>query len=314
MAIRIPITQNPVSCLPGIDFDNIPFGKYFTDHMFIADYDGQDWVDARIVPLEHMAIHPANMTFHYGQAIFEGMKATINGEGTPLLFRPELHIERFNASATRMCMPEIPDELFLESIRQLVYLEKAFIPSSEGSALYIRPFMIAMDDHIGVAASKTYRYIVICLPVGPYYPTPIKLLAQTDYVRAVKGGVGEAKTAGNYAASLMPAQTARALGYHQMLWLDAVEHKFIQEVGTMNIFFVMGKSIVTPETDGCILKGITRATIIDILLDKGYHVDERPVTINEIVEAYRSGDLIEVFGSGTAAVVSHVELISFHDV
>jgi len=311
MSYNITINKTNKSNLPNIDFNNIPFGKYFSDHMFIADFDGNEWINPRIEPLAPMAVHPANMTFHYGQAIFEGMKASINGEGTPLLFRPELHIERLNHSARRLCMPELPADLFIESLHALIALDRDFIPPIEGSALYLRPFMIAMDDHIGVRSSITFRYIVLCLPVGPYYSTPIKLLAQTEYFRAVKGGTGSAKAAGNYAASLMPAKVARDHGYHQMLWLDAIEHKYIQEVGTMNIFFVIDGKIITPNLDGSILNGITRRTIMDILEAKGYEVEDRPVTIYEILEAYENGKLTEAFGSGTAAVISRVELITF---
>ena len=296
-----------------VDFNNIPFGKIFTDHMFICDFDGAQWIDPRIVPLEEMPVHPGNLAWHYGQSIFEGMKATINAEGTPLLFRPEKHVDRLNASAERMCMPTIPGEIFLDGLKKLILVDKNWIPPQEGSALYIRPFMIAMDSSIGVRPSLTYRFIIICLPVGPYYSKPVRLKAAEKYVRAVKGGVGEAKTAGNYAASLLPARIAQSEGYDQMMWLDPFEFKYIQEVGTMNIFFVIGDEIITPATDGAILKGITRMTALDVFRSEGKKVSERPLTIDEVVDAYHKGTLKEVFGTGTAAVVAKVAAIKYKD-
>jgi branched-chain amino acid aminotransferase len=253
------------------------------------------------------------MTLHYGQAIFEGMKAGISEHGVPLLFRPEMHAERINASANRMSMPEIPKELFVKAVKAMVSVEKEWIPRKVGSALYIRPFMIAMDDFVGVAQSAAYRFIIITLPVGPYYNKPVKLLADEKYVRAAKGGTGEAKAAGNYAGSLLPARMAREKGFDQVLWLDARYRKFLQEVGTMNIFFVIGDKIITPLTDGAILKGITRDSIITILQEKGFHVEERPITIDELIDAYDQGLLKEVFGTGTAAVVSVVSLIAYKE-
>ncbi len=313
MKYPISLTRTKTSRINEVDFDHLPFGTVFTDHMFVSDYKDGTWQDHRIVPLEPMPIHPANMTLHYGQAIFEGMKAGCNEEGTPLLFRPDMHVDRINESARRMSMPEIPGELFYEAVKAIVSIEKDWIPTKVGSALYIRPFMIAMDDHVGVAQSATYRFIIITLPVGPYYSKPVKLLADEKYVRAAKGGTGEAKAAGNYAGSLLPARLAREKGFDQVLWLDARYRKFLQEVGTMNIFFVIGDKVVTPITDGAILKGITRDSIITILEEKGYEVEVRPITIDELLDAYDSGILKEVFGTGTAAVVSVVSLIAYKD-
>jgi len=311
MSLKINIERTKESRLSELDFDNIPFGKIFTDHMFVVDYVDGAWVNPHICPLQAIPTHPGNLAWHYGQAIFEGMKATIAPDGTPLLFRAEKHIERLNASAYRMCMPELPEELFLDAVSKMVYLEKDWIPPQEGSALYIRPMMYATDESIGVRASATYKFIIVCLPVGPYYSKPVKLKAAEKYVRAVKGGVGEAKTAGNYAASLLPARIAQSEGYDQMMWLDAHEFKYIQEVGTMNIFFVIGDEIITPATDGAILKGITRMCIIDLLKAEGKTVVERPITIDEVVAAYEAGQLKEVFGSGTAAVVAPVSHIKY---
>jgi len=297
-----------------VDFHNLPFGKIITDHMFEIDFDGKQWVNPRISPVETMSIHPMNMALHYGQSIFEGMKASRSKDGTPLLFRPELHAKRMNASAKRMCMPEIPEDLFVEAIHAIVGLEQEWIPKIEGSALYIRPLMFATDEMVGVKASDTYKLLIICLPVGPYYPKPIKLLVEHHYIRAAPGGVGEAKTAGNYAAALYPSKLAREKGYDQILWLDAIEHKFVQEVGTMNIFFVFKNEIVTPATSGTILKGITRASALEILRGNGLVVNERDLSIDEILTRYQAGDLVEVFGTGTAALVANVEEIKYDDI
>jgi len=314
MKYNIQVTKVEKSRLPEIDFATIPFGKTFSDHMFIADYRDGEWQDARIIPFGNFEMHPAAMALHYGQAIFEGMKASVSHDGKPLFFRPEKHVTRINASATRLCMPTLPEELFLDAVHQLVGLDAAWIPPTEGSALYIRPYMFATDEFIGVKPSQTYKFVIFTGPVGPYYARPVSLIAETEYVRASQGGTGEAKCAGNYAASLLPAKKANDAGYDQVLWLDAKEYKYIQEVGTMNIFFVIDGKVVTPATDGNILRGITRESIIAILRDKGFDVTERPITIDEIVEAHQKGQLQEVFGTGTAAVVAKVNKIKYNDI
>lgn len=312
MELKITLTDR--SRVSEVDFQNIPFGKICSDHMFTADYIDGQWTNYEIRPVDTLELHPATMALHYGQSIFEGMKASLSQEGVPLLFRPELHADRLNASAERMCMPSFPEEDFVEIIRKLVAIDKAWIPTVRGSTLYIRPFMFATDHHIGVRASHTYKFIVITLPAGPYYDRPVSLLAETEYVRAVMGGVGEAKCAGNYAASLYPAQLAREKGFDQVLWLNAIEYKYVQEVGTMNIFFVIDGKVITPSTIGTILKGITRESIIRILRDEGVEVIERRITIDEVVEAYRNGSLTEVFGTGTAALVANVSRIQYQDI
>ena len=299
------------SRVANVDFHNLPFGKIISDHMFEIDYDGKQWVNPRISPVEKMSIHPMNMALHYGQSIFEGMKASRSKDGTPLLFRPELHAKRMNASAVRMCMPEIPEDIFVEAIHAIVGIDQEWIPKIEGSAMYIRPLMFATEEMVGVKASDTYKFMIICLPVGPYYPKPIKLLVEPHYIRAAQGGVGEAKTAGNYAAALYPSKLAREQGYDQVLWLDAVHHKFVQEVGTMNIFFVFNNEIVTPATSGTILKGITRASTLEILRGNGHTVNERDLSIDEVLSRYQAGELIEVFGTGTAALIANVEEIKY---
>ncbi len=313
MEYKIHVTPVDESRISTIDFNDIPFGRIFSDHMFVADYIDGRWINCEIKPLANLSVHPGNMAWHYGQSIFEGMKATRDQDGTPLLFRPAMHAKRINQSAVRMCMPEIPETLFVEAVSSLVAIEKNWIPPQEGSALYIRPFMFATDNNIGVRPSNTYKFIVLTMPVGPYYAQPVKLKADDYYIRAAKGGVGEAKTSGNYAASLYPAMRAKEEGYDQVMWLDAREHIYIQEVGTMNIFFVIGDKIITPPTDGTILRGITRDSIMTILRKEGRAVEERPITITEVIDQYKRGNLKEVFGSGTAAVVAMVEEIKYND-
>jgi branched-chain amino acid aminotransferase len=311
MSTNIKITRTTKSRLPEVDFNYLPFGKVFTDHMFIADYIGGQWVNPRIEPFGPVYMHPASMVLHYSQTIFEGMKAGRNYDGQPMLFRLDKHVERINASARRMCMPEIPGDLFKDAIRTQVALEADWIPSMEDSSLYIRPFMYATDEFIGVRPSETYRFVIFTCPTGPYYDKPVRLLAETSYIRAAQGGTGEAKTGGNYAASLLPATLAVQQGFDQVMWLEGPEFKNVQESGTMNIFFVIDGKLITPGTDGTILRGITRDSIIQLMRAKGYSVEERRITIDEIVAAHKAGKLQECFGAGTAAVVSHVSEISY---
>ncbi len=313
MKYPIKVTKTTISRLDTVDFSNIPFGKVFSDHMFTADYRDGEWSNFQIVPFGHFMIHPACMGLHYGQSIFEGMKASRTQDGTPFLFRPEQHAKRLNISAARMCMPDFPEDLFLYAIQKLVQMDQEWIPKDEGSALYIRPLMFANGEFFGVRPSDTYKMIIFTGPVGPYYPKPVSLIAEEKYVRAAMGGAGEAKAAGNYGAALLPAKLAQEQGYDQVLWLDAKEFKYAQEVGTMNIFFVIDGKIMTPATLGTILKGITRESILEMLKDKGYEIEERRISIDEIVDAYKSGKLQEAFGSGTAAVVSHVDKIKYGD-
>jgi branched-chain amino acid aminotransferase len=304
------VSQSKVS---EVDFNNLKFGTVFTDHMLEVDYVNGKWQTPVIRPFEKLQIHPGNAALHYGQSIFEGMKATRNKEGNPLLFRVDKHIDRLNESARRMCMPELPQEIFEEGLRTLIYLEKAWIPPMDGSALYIRPFMFAIDEFLGVRPSETYKFMILLLPVGPYYSAPVKLKAEETYVRATYGGVGEAKTAGNYAASLYPAKLAQQEGYDQVMWLDGKEFKYVQEVGTMNLFFVIDGKILTPETDGAILKGITRDTAIQLFRQNGYEVEVRKITIEEIMKAGQNGSLSEIFGAGTAAVVAKVKELRYKE-
>lgn len=332
--MKITITKTKKSNLESIDFDNIPLGRTFTDHMFICDYTDGQWHNPRVEPLELIPTHPAAMALHYGQAIFEGMKATVvknnafakssqrdsrpEGEqsgkansGTPLLFRPYQNASRLNASASRMGMPELPEEIFVEGLKALVNQEKGWIPPVDGSALYLRPFMYADEPFIGMRAATSFKFIIIASPAGPFFSKPIKLWAEKEYIRAASGGTGEAKAAGNYAAAIRPTEIAKAKGYDQVLWLDAHQHKYIQEVGTMNIFFKIDGQFITPELDGSVLHGITRKSVIDVLRHKGYNVTERKITLQEIADASRSGSLEEAFGTGTAVGIAYIQEIGW---
>ncbi|MEW7290349.1 branched-chain amino acid aminotransferase [Aquimarina sp. 2304DJ70-9] len=313
MEPEIKITRTSNSGLKDIDFDNIPLGRTFTDHMFICEYENGAWQNPRIEPLELIPTHPAAMALHYGQAIFEGMKATVGQDKTPLLFRPEENAKRFNHSAARMGMPSVPEELFVEAVKQIVGVEHNWIPPQEGSALYLRPFMYADEPFIGMRAATSYKFIVICSPAGPFFTKKIRLYAETEYIRAADGGTGEAKAAGNYAAAILPTEKAKAKGYDQVLWLDANEHKYVQEVGTMNIFFKVAGKFITPSTSGSILKGITRDSVITLLKDKGFEVEERPITIDEVIQFSKEGILEEAFGTGTAVAIAMVEAIGYKD-
>ncbi|MGL2966496.1 branched-chain amino acid aminotransferase [Flavobacterium sp. XGLA_31] len=293
--------------------NNIVMGTQFTDHMFVCDYQNGEWSNARIEPLALIPTHPAAMALHYGQAIFEGMKATLGKDGTPLLFRPYENAKRLNHSADRMGMPSFPEDLFVEALKQFTALEKDWIPTQEGSALYLRPFMYADEPFIGMRAATSFKFIVMGSPAGPFFSRKIRLYAEKKYVRAVNGGTGEAKAAGNYAGAIRPTEYAKAKGYDQVLWLDAQNFEEIQEVGTMNIFFKIGGKFITPNLSGSILAGITRMSVIDVLRDKGFEVTERPITISEIMEADKNGTLEEAFGAGTAVGIAMIEEIGNND-
>ncbi|MFN7776708.1 branched-chain amino acid aminotransferase [Flavobacterium sp.] len=313
MTQEIKITKVAQSQAAGVDFHNIVMGTRFSDHMFICDYENGAWHNPRIEPLALIPTHPAAMALHYGQAIFEGMKATLGQDGTPLLFRPEENAKRLNHSADRMGMPAFPEDLFVEALKQYVAIEKAWIPTQEGSALYLRPFMYADEAFIGMRAATSYKFIIMASPAGPFFSRKIKLYAEKKYVRAVNGGTGEAKAAGNYAAAIRPTEYAKAKGYDQVLWLDAHDFNYIQEVGTMNIFFKVDGKFITPSLSGSILNGITRMSVIDLLRHKGYEVTERPITMDEIKAAHAAGLLEEAFGTGTAVGIAMVEEIGNND-
>lgn len=299
------------------DSSKLGFGNYYTDHMFIMNYDeGEGWHDPRIVPYGPLALDPAAMCLHYGQEVFEGMKAYRTPEGKVVLFRPDKNMARLNVSNERLCIPAIDEEFAVEAIKKLVALEQDWIPSGEGTALYIRPFIIAVDPHVGVHPAYHLLFIIILSPVGAYYPegiNPVKIYVERKYVRAVKGGMGFAKTAGNYAASLKAQDVAAEQGYTQVLWLDGVERKYIEEVGTMNVFFKIGGEIVTPALQGSILGGITRMSCIELLRSWGYTVNERPLALAEVEQAAANGTLEEAFGTGTAAVISPIGELKIDD-
>ncbi len=292
------------------------FGTVFTDYMFNMDYNPEDgWHNPRIEPYGPFMMDPSSMVLHYGQAIFEGLKAYKTDSGEIQLFRPKDNISRLNKSGNMLCMPELDEELVLEGLMELLKIEKDWVPGAEGTSLYIRPTIIATDPYLGLRSSNTYRFFIILSPVGAYYPEgfdPIKIWVTTDYVRAVRGGVGQAKTAGNYAASLYATNLANQDGYTQVMWLDGVELKYVEEVGSMNIFFVIGDEIITPELNRSILSGVTRDSVIKLAKSWGVKVTERKISIDEIYEAHEKGELKEIFGSGTAAVISPVGNIKFN--
>ncbi|WP_257985845.1 branched-chain amino acid aminotransferase [Bacillus sp. M6-12] len=291
-------------------YDNLEFGKIYTDHMFIMDYTaGIGWHDARIVPYQPITLDPAAAVFHYGQTVFEGLKAYLTKDEEILLFRPEKNIQRLNRSNDRLCIPQLDEEFALQALKELITVDREWIPSAEGTSLYIRPFIIATQPYLGVAPSKKFQFIIILSPVGAYYKegiNPVKIAVERQFVRAAVGGTGNAKTGGNYSGSLKAQEVAEAAGYSQVLWLDGKENKNIEEVGSMNIFFKINGEVVTPELNGSILEGVTRSSIIQLLQHWDIPVVERKISIDELYEAYKAGFLEEAFGTGTAAVISPV--------
>lgn len=312
MTLDIAVETTSSSRIHEVDFDNIQFGRIFSDHQYIVDFDGENWVNPRVVPYGKVAMSPAISAIHYGQSIFEGMKAYKDREGNPQLFRPLENWKRLNRSARRMGMQEIPEEFFMEGLRSLLSIDKDWIPSKPGSALYLRPFIFATDDFIGVRPSSTYTFIIFSCPVNAYYNQALKVKAETQYIRAAEGGVGAAKCAGNYGSVMMPAKKAQDEGYNQIMWLDAREHRYIEETGTTNLFIRIGDKLITPSTaKGTILEGITRDSIIQLAKNWGWDLEERPISIHEVMDAYKNGTLKEIFASGTAATVAQIELIHF---
>ena len=295
--------------------EGIPFGTYFSDHMFLMNYDeGKGWHDPRIVPYSNLDIAPAAMVFHYAQEIFEGMKAYRSANGEILLFRPDENISRMNLSAERLCIPHIPEDVFMEGLKELVSLDRDWVPSEPNSSLYIRPFAIATDEHLGVHASKSYLFIIITCPVGSYYPeglNPVRIMIENSDVRAVRGGTGYTKCGGNYAASIRAGARAEQQGYSQVLWLDGITRRNIEEVGAMNVMFKIGGKIITPALTGSVLPGITRKSAIELLKSWGYELEEREFTVDELIAAADDGTLEEAWGTGTAAVVSPIGEINF---
>ncbi len=310
-ALNISIQKTESTRIKEVDFNNLQFGKAFGDHMFMIDYENNQWQNAQILPYHAIQFSPSLMSLHYGQSIFEGMKAYRTPDNEILIFRPERNAKRLNISAERMCMPELPEEIFIEALCKLIEIDQDWVPQKEGSTLYLRPFMFASDEHLGAKISDSYKFMIISSPVGAYYSEPIRVKIEMDFARAVKGGVGAAKTAGNYGASFYPTQKAKEQGYDQLIWTDGQNHQFIEESGTMNVFFKINDTIVTPSLDGAFLAGITRDSLIQLAKDMGYKVEERAVEVKEIVTALENGTLKEAFGAGTAAVATPIRTIGY---
>jgi len=294
--------------------EDIQFGKKFSNHMLVANYENGQWQDANIIPFKNLSLSPATSFIHYGQAIFEGIKAYRQIDDNVVLFRACDSWKRMNASAFRMNMPEIPEEIFMNGMRLLIDFDRSSVPSRDCESLYIRPFMIATDEFIGVRASEKYLFSIITSPAGSYYSKPMSIYVEDKYVRAFPGGTGNIKTAGNYAVGMHPAHLVKKMGYDEILWTDGFEHKFIQEIGTMNVFFVIGNKVITPDQmSGTILAGITQDSVITLLKEKGIPVEERQISINEIINSYKCGGLKEVFGTGTAASITSIAKLTYLD-
>lgn len=311
---NIAITKIERSKLIDFPLKNLPFGKYFTDHMLEADYENGEWKNIEIKPYQPLLLSPSLAALHYGQAIFEGIKAYKDANGDAFIFRPYDNFRRFNISAERMQMPTVPEEIFIDGLRRLIEIDKNWIPSFENHSLYIRPFMFSSDEMIGVRPSDNYKFMIILSPTGPYYTAPMRIYVEERFTRAAPGGVGFAKAAGNYGAAMLATAEAKKQGYDQVLWTDAFEHKYVQEIGTMNVFFVMGNKIVTPDLESeTILSGVTRDSAIMVLKEMGFGVEERPLSIDEIIKEYSQGNLQEVFGTGTAATISIIKELRYKE-
>lgn len=310
-AISIQSVKN--SRLAEVDFSKVQFGKEFADHMFLADFRENEWRNLRIVPYGKVSMSPANPALHYGQSIFEGMKGFAGPENEILLFRPLANLQRLNISAERMCMPTLPEDVFMEALTTLVNLDRKWVPKVPGGSLYIRPFMFSADEYIGIRPSQDFTFMIINCPVGPYYSTPVKVKIETHYTRAVAGGTGFAKAGGNYGGAIYPAKLAQDKGYHQLIWTDGKNHEYIEESGTMNVMFVIDDVLVTPALSDSILAGITRDSVLTLARHWGMKVEERKISVTELVKALKEGRVQEAFGAGTAATIAPIELIGHQD-
>jgi branched-chain amino acid aminotransferase len=306
VAPYIPVSRVYQSRLPEVDWDHLQPGAVFTDHMFICDYSGGQWRDAEIVPFGPFSLLPTSLAFHYGQTIFEGMKAFRTEDDRVHIFRPDKHYQRLVRTTERLCMPALPEELFRESLWRLVELERGWVPAGPGGALYLRPFQIATDSRLSVRISDSYRFAIVCSPSGLYFPHPVRVKVEREYVRAATGGTGYAKCGGNYGGALYPTEKAKADGYDQVLWTDSKTHAFIEESGMMNVFFVFDDTLVTPPLTDTILDGITRDSLLTLAWDLGMRVEERPVSVEELRKGLESRIVTEAFGAGTAAVISPI--------
>jgi branched-chain amino acid aminotransferase len=310
---NIKIVKAQESKLSELDFNNVEFGKQFSDHMFVADYKDGEWKNLEILPYAPLSLSPACAAIHYGQSVFEGMKAYKNEDGEVFLFRPEQNARRINKSAARLCMPEIPEELFMDAIKELIRIDSDWVPSIEGCSLYIRPCLFASEELLGVRPADEYKFIIFTSPVGAYYQDAVHVKVETEYTRAAEGGVGFAKAAGNYAAALYPAKLGQEQGYNQLIWTDAKEHKYIEESGTMNVMFHIGDKLITPSIDlNTTLPGITRDSVLTLARELGVTVEERQVSVAEVIEAIEKGTLKDAFGTGTAATLAPISSITFN--
>jgi branched-chain amino acid aminotransferase len=311
-AVDILVTKTERSKLQDINLENIPFGKYFSDHMLEADYENGEWKNVEIKPYQPLLLEPSLAALHYGQAIFEGIKAYKDDKGNAWIFRPQDNFRRFNLSAERMNMPVVPEEIFIQGMRQLIALDRNWIPAKKDHSLYIRPVMFSSDAMLGVRPSETYKFLIILSPTGPYYANAMKIMVEERYTRAAPGGVGFSKNAGNYGGSMLAATEAKKQGYDQVLWTDSTEHKWLQEVGMMNVFFIIDNVAITPDlNEGTILEGVTRSSVIKGLEELGIRVEERKINIDEVIAAYKAGKVTEVFGTGTAAVIAPVKELNY---
>lgn len=306
----IPVRKTSHSRINEVDFNNLEFGKYIADHMLVCDFDHGEWKEPEIVPYADITLSPSALALHYGQTVFEGMKAFRMHDGRINIFRIEKHYDRFVKSLQRMCMAVPPKEIFIEGLMQLIHLDREWVPSKAGHALYLRPFVFASEARFGVKVSEEYRFIVFTGPVPSLYADPIKVKVETQYIRAAKGGTGFAKCGGNYGASFLPTQNARAEGYDQVLWTDGKENKFIEESGMMNVMFVINDTLVTPPLSDSILDGVTRDSLLTLAKDLGYKTEERPIAVAELQQAFKAGTITEAFGAGTAAVVAPIKTIN----
>ncbi len=311
--LDISVNKVEKSRINQLDPKNIQFGKLYSDHMFLANYENGAWQQPEIVPYGDISLSPATTFFHYGQSIFEGVKAYKDSQGNPLIFRPYDNWKRMNRSAARMAMPPIPEELFIEGMRTLIDIDRDWVPGEDGTSLYIRPFLVATDEFIGVKPAERFSFMIITSPAGPYYAKPVSIFVHDYYVRAFPGGIGFTKAAGNYGATMYPVMKIREMGYDQILWMDGIEHKYVQEIGTMNVFFVIGNTVITPKVSETILEGVSRDSVITLLKEKGITVEERDLSIDEIVEASQNGILKEAFGTGTAASIAPIANLTYRE-
>jgi branched-chain amino acid aminotransferase len=304
--LDIRITKTGTSRLSQTDFNNLPFGRTFSDHMFVADYADGEWKNFEILPYGEISLSPAISALHYGQSFFEGLKAYKHANGNVSVFRPYKNAERFNKSAERLCMPALPEEIFVQSIAAVVDVDREWIPAKANHSLYIRPFMFATDAFLGVQPSQTYKYMVLTGPTGPYFSKTLKVKIETEFSRSTEGGFGYAKAAGNYGGAMLPSRRAVEEGFDQLIWTDSKEHAYMEELGAANIMFLIDGKLITPSTRDTILKGVTRDTVITLAKDWGYEVEERRVSVAEILEAAKNGKLTDAFGAGTAATIASI--------